>query len=295
MVIRKYSRPGVKPMHHEQARNEKRNDRNIPSEVEAFHSQIHGSEGEKYLDSRRITGESVSRFRLGYDPRRRSVIIPYDRSGSYYGMRNIDPAADHAHDKPAGLKAPLFNGAALQGDKPCFVVESPLCAISIMQECPEAAAVALGGCNFRPLQGATISAPLILCLDNDKPGQEAQAKLEAWLKQEGIPYAVGNAAGEHKDPNEALQADQEAFAARVAALVTARKQPCETERDVWRDALRIYERNKPLLLGAEDSLPAYGVLAKECAAFAERGVLAMNLAQAVYATLDTLRATGRHL
>lgn len=61
------------------------------------------------------------------------------------------------------------------------------------------------------------------------------------------------------------------------------------ERDVWREALLLYERNKPLLLGAEDPLPPYRALANECAAFADRGVLAMNLAQAVYSTLDTLR------
>jgi len=61
------------------------------------------------------------------------------------------------------------------------------------------------------------------------------------------------------------------------------------ERDVWREALLLYERNKPLLLGAEDPLPPYRALANECAALADRGVLAMNLAQAVYSTLDTLR------
>lgn len=61
------------------------------------------------------------------------------------------------------------------------------------------------------------------------------------------------------------------------------------ERDVWREALLLYERNKPLLLGAEDPLPPYRALANECAAFADRGVLAMNLAQAVYSTLDTFR------
>lgn len=202
--------------------------RDFAAEIRNFHSTIWGSEGEAYLLGRGITKESIERFSLGYDPQRKQIIIPYDTKGSYYGMRSIVPAANVAHLKPAGVTAPMFNAAALAASDPCFVVESPLCAISIMQEGGNA--VALGGTNIellqRHAQKKKPTARLLLCLDNDKPkedgrcpGQEAQRKLAAWLAENGIPYTEANVAGAYKDPNEALQAEPEAFRARIRSAV----------------------------------------------------------------------------
>lgn len=204
--------------------------RDFTAEIKRFHEAISGSAGEKYLNRRGITTESINRFSLGFDERRQQVIIPYNKRGSYYGMRNIAPDARHAHDKPAGTKAPLFNAAALYGESPCFVVESPLCAISIMQE--GGSALALGGTAYQLLQREAErkfpSAPLILCLDNDqpkedgrRPGQEAQAQLAAWLMEKKIPFIEANVAGDCKDPNEALQADPAALRERIREAVEA--------------------------------------------------------------------------
>lgn len=199
--------------------------RDLRSEILAFHQQLSGSAGEAYLTGRGFTMDTMERFVLGYDPQRQQVIIPYDRDLTYYGMRNIAPDARRSHDKPAGIDAPLYNAGAMYGDGDhCFVVEAPLCAISIMQA--GGAALALGGTNTRLLEAAILkqrpAVPLVLCLDNDqpkedgrRPGQEAQAQLAAWLKAQGIPFFEANIAGEHKDPNEALQADPEAFARRI--------------------------------------------------------------------------------
>ena len=204
--------------------------RDFRAEINRFHEAIGGSKGESYLAGRGISAESIERFQLGYDERREQVIIPYDRRGSYYAMRNIGNNASHPHDKPAGVPAPLFNGAALYGSEPCFVVESPLCAISIMQE--GGSAVALGGTNIRLLQGEIEkkrpTALLLLSLDNDAPkengrlpGQEAQQELGKWLDEHGIPYADVNISGSCKDPNQALQQEPDAFRSRVSAAVEA--------------------------------------------------------------------------
>lgn len=206
--------------------------RDFKAEIQAFHQAIAGSAGEKYLHGRGITTESIDRFSLGYDARREQIIIPYNKRGSYYGMRNISSNATHPHDKPSGVTAPLFNSAALYGSEPCFVVESPLCAISIMQE--GGSAVALGGTNIRLLQTEIDKkrpdALLLLSLDNDepkangrRPGQEAQKELGAWLEERGIPYADANISGECKDPNQALQQEPEAFRIRIAGAVEAYK------------------------------------------------------------------------
>ena len=201
--------------------------RDFKAEIQLFHEAIKGSEGAAYLAGRGITEASMERFRLGYDAQRRQVIIPYNAKCSYYGMRNIAPDAMHAHDKPKGITAPLFNAAALRSEKPCYVVESPLCAISIMQEGGNA--VALGGTNLHLLQAEIEkqrpAAPLLLALDNDqpkqdgrRPGQDAAEKLSAWLTERGIAWSMANVAGDYKDPNEALQKEPEAFRQRVISM-----------------------------------------------------------------------------
>ena len=220
---RKESAPATTPKEQPPARD-------LHGEIRRFHEAIGGSPGETYLNGRGITAESIERFMLGYDAQRQQVIIPYNRRGSYYGMRNIASNATHPHDKPSGVPAPLFNSAALYGSKPCFVVESPLCAISIMQE--GGAAVALGGTNVRLLQAEIDKkrpeALLLLSLDNDepkpdgrRPGQDAQQQLAEWLEERGVPYANVDIVGECKDPNQALQQDPEAFRARIAAVEEA--------------------------------------------------------------------------
>lgn len=202
--------------------------RDLREEIQRYHSAIKGSAGEKYLNGRGITLESIDRFALGFDEQRQQVIIPYNRSCSYYGMRNISANALRPHDKPAGVKAPLFNATALYGSEPCFVVESPLCAISIMQE--GGTAIALGGLNTTLLREEITrrrpTAPLLLALDNDeakpdgsRPGQDATETLVAWLEAENVPHSLANVAGEYKDPNEALQRDPEAFRQRVKRFV----------------------------------------------------------------------------
>lgn len=208
------------------------------TDIKRFHEAIWGSPGERYLNGRGITAESIERFSLGYDADRKQVIIPYNKRGSYYAMRNIAPEARHAHDKPAGVSAQLFNGAALYGEDPCFVVESPLCAISIMQE--GGCALALGGTAFRLLQAEVQkkkpTVPLILSLDNDqpksdgrKPGQEAQGNLAAWLAGLGVSYVEYNVAGDAKDPNEALQRDPEALRLRIREAVEGLSERLEQE------------------------------------------------------------------
>ena len=184
--------------------------------------QLAGSAGEQYLSNRGFTKETMSRFMLGYDPVKNEITIPYNRACSYYSTRRLDPAATVKHWKPSRDDADpvLFNAAALRQDRPVFVVESPLCAISIMQE--GGSAVALSGATNQNLlmqELAQIPARplLILSLDNDEPGKKAQDQLAEKLTAAGINYMQFNAAGPFKDPNEALQSDPSALRVLVAA------------------------------------------------------------------------------
>lgn len=194
-------------------------------------SRLPGSPGEKYLAGRGLSEKTMSRFMLGYDPEKDAITIPYNRSCTYYSTRAVNPEAKVKHLKPkgdTGAVPVLFNAAALRQDKPCFVVESPLCAISIMQE--GGSAVALAGLgNIRlfleeleKLKPKTLPM-LILSLDNDpvdehgkRPGPEAQEKLAEALRSSGFNFIEFTASGPCKDPNELLQKDPSALRTMVA-------------------------------------------------------------------------------
>jgi replicative DNA helicase len=220
--------------------------------------KLAGSPGEKYLIGRGFTQETMRRFMLGYNAEKNEITIPYNRACSYYSTRRMAPDADPKHWKPKKEDADtvLFNAAALRGDQPCFVVESPLCAISIMQE--GGSAVALAGATNQNLllqELAQIKNPalLILSLDNDPVGKEQQEKLAAKLTEAGINFVDDyNVSGNCKDPNELLQKDPALLRGFVAgACDAAEKYAAELKQK----ALSAYEETSTA--GTFDGFLAY--------------------------------------
>jgi len=197
----------------------------IRADIEAAHENIaKHPEALEYLKGRGLTPETIERFKLGYDSTRKQVIIPYGPETPYYIGRSIlkDIAAKNKHNKPTTEEAgeePVFNGGSLYNTQgaPVFIVEAPLCAISIVQAGGRAVAIGGTGHNklIKLLQRNKINVPLILSLDNDEPGEAAAGKLIPELEKMGVKVYPFNIAGEHKDPNEALQAEPEQFAASV--------------------------------------------------------------------------------
>lgn len=200
------------------------------------HSNLSGSDGERYFFSRGLTRETLDYFGSGYDANcynkvlRRvvpSVVIAYP-DAAYYITR---PISEKQYDKPKTADAgsePIFNERDLySGAEAVFVVESQVCTMSVYQS--GGASIAMGGCGERRLldllKAKPTTATLILSLDNDAPGQKTSAKLEEGLTEAGISFIKANIAGDKKDPNELLVADAGALRRNIAeALVTARKQ-----------------------------------------------------------------------
>lgn len=207
---------------------------NFAEEIERYASALEGSEGETYLMHRGLTREIMQRFRLGYDADRHCVTIPYNPQASYYGRRSTLPDTNRPHDNLKGVTMPLFNAGALYSDDVCFVVESPLCAISITQV--GGAAVAISGTGGKArlidqLKRRPTAAAIVLCLDNDNAGRKATEELGAALDGMQVYCVDGTAAimGDsqdpenalyRKDPNEVLQRDG-ADALRQAVEETA--------------------------------------------------------------------------
>lgn len=175
-----------------------------------------------YFQKRGLTKETVKKYCLGYDAKRNAIVLPYSSELRYYQTRSI---SDKKFYKPTNEEAgaePLFNRKALWGTskEPVFIVESPLCALSIMQ-CGgvSVSLCGVGGANklVKEVKAKKPNAPLVLCLDNDEPGQKASALLEKELQAAKIPYIVFNVAGSKKDPNELLMSNSEELKAAVSA------------------------------------------------------------------------------
>ena len=174
-----------------------------------------------YLQGRGFTGESMLKFRFGYDTERKAIVIPYGTQSDYYTSRSI---VDKHFFKPRTEDAgpePLFYEESLDQEEPVFVVESAFCALSIMQE--ERHAVAICGTGARKLIDALRSREsvpmIIICMDRDNPGESAADKLCAQLKTIGFPCFRTTTPEGYKDPNELLMGDSALFRSWVRECI----------------------------------------------------------------------------
>lgn len=143
-----------------------------------------------YLLKRGFTAETIARYSLGYDAAKKVVVIPYNKAGTYYITRSTEgkhfrkPKSDEAGAEP------IYNKAALYSGQPCFICESPIDAISIMQA--GGSAVALGGTGTQKLIEAVKerepAALLILCFDNDEAGERAAEEAARGLAENNTPF-----------------------------------------------------------------------------------------------------------
>lgn len=176
-----------------------------------------------YFIKRGFSPKTVKRFNLGYDPQAQAIVIPYDKNGTYYVTRSVIGKKF----RTVGGTEPIYNKNALyDASKPCFICESQLDAISIMEAGGEACnAVATGGVRkvdklIEQLKAKRPTAKLILSFDNDEPGGEATTKTAKELKALNIPfltaiYTLDAYEGPKKDANELLNTNREQLVADV--------------------------------------------------------------------------------
>ena len=201
----------------------------------AFYKQANDNiQATNYPEKRGLSKAILDRFKIGYvenwkhpnapenvtgSPR---LIIPVTQT-SYLARDTRDNIPDYqkqyAKTKVGG--SDIFNGRAFIDDldKPIFIVEGEIDALSIMEV--GGVAVALGSTsNAKKLAGMVrdkqLERPLILALDNDSRGRKTQAELEGLLQAQKTPYTIAVLTeGAVKDPNEMLLKNKEAFTARV--------------------------------------------------------------------------------
>lgn len=197
-----------------------------------------------YPQRRGLTEATIARFKLGYDSHYtrgtggavwKALIIPTGKGS--FTARNTAQGVDKKDRIRKQGSSPLYNTRALrEAQKPIFIVEGELDALSIIDVGGEA--VALGStANYRALlrllESQPPAQPLLISLDTDTEGQKTEGELIAGLQRLKIAFYKVNVAGEHKDASEALQADREAFIASVRTAENIEQEAKTAEREAY--------------------------------------------------------------
>lgn len=196
-----------------------------------------------YLQARGISLETANAYNIGFDanwssptarrngknpPISSRMILP--TCSTHYMARDINPKAEKKFSKMNEGKPSIFNLNAIydSSKEAVFVTEGYFDALSIIEA--GANAIALNSTSnadklIEQLQKQRTQATLILCMDNDGAGMKATETLKEGLKRLNISYVTADICNGCNDPNDALQANREAFseAIRTALNQTSAK------------------------------------------------------------------------
>lgn len=205
----------------------------------AFYKEAHTHIKETDYPSKRGLSDSLlERFKIGYiaewkhpnvqgnAPTSPRLIIPVTEN-SYLARdtRGNIPDYQKQYSKQKVGGSNIFNGRAFteNPDQPIFIVEGEIDALSIMEV--GGVAVGLGSTSnvkklVDMLEGKKLERPLILALDNDSRGKQAQESLKKLLQANKISYTVAElTTADAKDPNDMLVRDRVAFTNRVEKAI----------------------------------------------------------------------------
>lgn len=197
-----------------------------------------------YPQQRGLSARIIDRFKLGYKSDFydkttgtlwKALIIPTGK-GSFIA-RNTDHEAEknNRYRKIGGN--PLYNAEALKtAQKPIFIVEGELDALSIIEVGGEA--VALGSvANWRRflklLETEKPGQPLIIALDNDPEGEKTADDLIKSLQELKTPFYKVDIAGVCKDANEALNKDREALKDAINGVEGIEEEAAEKAKELY--------------------------------------------------------------
>lgn len=180
----------------------------------------------EYLARRGISRATAAQFGAGFDakadPAGRGHICPrlIFPAGPYgYETRRTDGGQTFTKISPKDAPKGISNIEALHSGAPAvFVHEGIFDAMSTTEA--GAAAISINSASnvkklLEHLRQQPTTAALLLQLDSDDAGRKAQKQLAEGLAAIGARFAEVDLCEGHKDPNEALTADREAFQQRV--------------------------------------------------------------------------------
>jgi len=189
-----------------------------------------------YFEKRGLNKTTIRKFCLGYDAYHNSAVIPYSSKLTYYQTRSIGEKAFYKPKTEDAGAEPVFNCNALKlrTKEPIFVVESPICAMSVYQSGGNAIATCGTSGWKKVVDEVKKKKPLggfILCFDNDEPGRKASGSMYAELNALGVQVVEFNIAGDCKDPNELLTTNNKQLEENVAAAKMWLRKQYATSKD----------------------------------------------------------------
>lgn len=196
-------------------------------------------EEQTYMQSRGLTIETLKKFKVGYDREKNAITIPYSNAMTYYQLRFINEKRFYKPEKDKAGDEPIYNERALANKTrtPIFVVESPICAMSVAQEGGIAIATCGTGCINKLSDALKKTKPrgaLILCFDNDIAGEKAYKEISSELDELKVKYLKFNIAPDCKDPNEMLVANKDKFDMLIQEAIYQAKKLTATKYDIQR-------------------------------------------------------------
>lgn len=200
-----------------------------------------------YFEHRGLSKGTIRKFCLGYDEYRKSVVIPYSSKFTYYQTRGTEQKVFFKPKTEDAGAEPLFNIEAmrLRNKEPIFVVESPICAMSIYQGGGNAISTCGTGGWKKVVEEVKKKRPLggfIICMDNDEAGEKAAKELFDALYALGIQTIRFNIAGDKKDPNELLMSSPKKLEENIKSAKLALRKKYATIKDSF-DALELQGEN----------------------------------------------------
>jgi len=160
-----------------------------------------------YLKARGIKAT----YPLGYDHKARRIIIPLNDELTAYTARAIDKDTEPRY-KAQGAAVWNHHRALKEEGEYLFIVEGAMDGL-VMLQAGQPTLSLLGADNWDKVNARGVSKRIILCLDNDSKGQEAQRQLAQKLQAAGVEVVRAQLPKEYKDPGEYAAADYEAFKA----------------------------------------------------------------------------------
>lgn len=223
-----------------------------PADFLAYYEKAHRNIAKSsYLVKRGLTDKTINRFKIGYDANFKqpnstnnfkgypAIVIPKSRNSFIVRFTN-----DNTNQKASKVgNEQLFNFITLQRnpDKPIFIVEGEIDALSIMEVGGEAIALS-GATNVKHFLQAlaqqinnseiplNLNRPLILALDKDTAGENAKDELSKGLDAIQQKYTIAELWDNVKDCNDMLIENRIGF---MNWVIKWEKEATKTEADKY--------------------------------------------------------------
>lgn len=228
-----------------------------------------------YLASRGISRSTAKQFNLGYDPKYETTFIKKDNTakegkmqcliiptGKYSATcRNISagPSDKYNRYRDIGSKN-IFNAEAIKSDKPVFIVEGEIDALSIIEA--GGSAIALRGTAEeslkKELKECRSTQVFIVATDADEAGMKARNKIINMLHSMNIKCeTVLDGFYTGKDANETLQEDKQAFSSKIEEIYSGIQKNTQKEEEdrrlIAEETLKNYKKE----ICAKDNLASF--------------------------------------